>query len=598
MDRFYNLLFPKAEPAEPPAMAINDESRKEVRKRTPIPLSFELMRQTEIFIEETLYPQAFTLLLDALSSGNVSSASGTVASTPVVMPQPQHLAIAATMLVHPFTTTRARLDAEKEAPNIALRLLRLTNALVGPTAAQFHTAFAFTHFETSRNGKLRADSPALNGTMCEDKRTGWEASYSGGRSVWNEAEDFWHAVGWALNCSVLHQAQWRHWHLWLQFMCQVLEDDWEDRAAKYTQAQEELLQRSHEQAPSGVEPAEQGIHKKSGRPRKGDVKQDDGLEIYRQSLIFQYITSNDTFGRDRRIMRSIFADGTPRSAEFRAVFEDEIKTPRDKSSSNKKKRVGVDLSKGEYGDYQNDSHEDYASSGKESSRPVAMAPGRQLRQTKRSRRARNTKGGATDSDAELTDTAVDHNNGIGSLGGYNSLALRQRLLGLLFKVSATLPKDFTPPNEISHMLAENIRDLPLPVFQHMVTPSNLPRLGPDEHCSLCQSLFRFMVESSARAPPPGNDLLTQSDLEKYYFPYKAASPSTASNAKISILLEAMMTLLHNEKMLSATPELKEAARVGVERRESACHSHSGSVEAAYLRESHFRIWLMIDFILP
>lgn len=54
MHRFYNLLFPKAEPAEPPAMAINDESRKEVRKRTPTPLSFELMRQTEIFIEETL----------------------------------------------------------------------------------------------------------------------------------------------------------------------------------------------------------------------------------------------------------------------------------------------------------------------------------------------------------------------------------------------------------------------------------------------------------------------------------------------------------------------------------------------------------------
>lgn len=54
MDRLYNLLFAKAEPAESPAMAIKDEVRKEVRKRTPIPLSFELMRQTEIFIEETL----------------------------------------------------------------------------------------------------------------------------------------------------------------------------------------------------------------------------------------------------------------------------------------------------------------------------------------------------------------------------------------------------------------------------------------------------------------------------------------------------------------------------------------------------------------
>lgn len=501
------------------------------------------------------------------------------------------------MLVHPYTTTRAKLDAEKEAPNIALRLLRLTNALVGPTAAQFHNAFAFTHFETSRNGRLRADSPAANGPMTEDKRKEWETSYSGGRSVWNEAEDFWHAVGWAFNCSVLHPAQWKHWHLWLQFMCQVLEDDWEDRAANHSEAQEkEELQRSEREASSSVEPGEPGVHKRPGRPRKKVVKPADGLDIYRQSLVFQYITSNNTFGRDRRIMRSIFADGKPRSAEFRAVFEDEIKAPKSKSSSNLKKRVGVDLSKGEYGDYQNDSNEEYASSGKDS-RPAAIAPGRQLRGPKRSRRARNTKGG-TDSETDLTDTAADHDSGIAPLGGYNSLALRQRLLGLLFKVSATLPTDFTPPDEINHMLAENIRDLPLPVFQHMVTPSNLPRLEPDAHCSLCQSLFMTMCESSARAPPSGTDLLTQPDMEKYYFPYKAASPSTANNAKISILLEAMMTLLHNEKMISVTPGLKEAIRIGIERRESACRSHGSAMEAAYLRESHFRIKFMVDFILP
>ena len=41
----YRLLYP-----EPPPVEIMEE----VRKRTPVPLSFELIRQTEIFIEETL----------------------------------------------------------------------------------------------------------------------------------------------------------------------------------------------------------------------------------------------------------------------------------------------------------------------------------------------------------------------------------------------------------------------------------------------------------------------------------------------------------------------------------------------------------------
>lgn len=95
MDRFYNLLFPKAESAEPPAMAINDESRKEVRKRTPIPLSFELMRQTEIFIEETLcrFPRDALSLTDA---------------TNLIYQQTPRLSLFFSMLYHPAMFPRNR----------------------------------------------------------------------------------------------------------------------------------------------------------------------------------------------------------------------------------------------------------------------------------------------------------------------------------------------------------------------------------------------------------------------------------------------------------------------------------------------------------
>ncbi|CAG8192841.1 unnamed protein product [Penicillium olsonii] len=585
----YRLLYP-----EPPPVEIMEE----VRKRTPVPLSFELIRQTEIFIEETLYPQAFSLLLDVLASGNVCSETGTVASTPVVIPQPQHLSIAATMLVHPFTTTRAKLDAEKEAPNIALRLLRLTNSLVGPTAAQFHTAFAFTHFETTRRGTRRANSPALNEPLTEEKKKAWEASYSGGRSVWNEAEDFWHAVGWAFNCSVLHPAQWKHWHLWLQFMCQVLEDDWADREQQYGEAQEKETQQRSDREASIIDHPEPATDKgRGGRPRKSDkVKQKDGLEIFRDSLLYQYVMSDNTYGRNRRIMRAIFADGQPKSAEFRSVFEDEIKAPRRKKvGSNLRKRAGVDLSKGEYGDYQNDSDDEYASL-KESRASPTPGQNRLLRAPKRIRQTRNSKDTATDSESEASDIVADHENGIASIGGYNALALRQRLLGLLSKFSVTLPKDFLPIDDIYHMFAENIRDLPLPVFQHMVTPSNLQGLEPEAHSSLCEMIFFVMRESSA--PTSEDDFLTAAKFETCFLPYMAASPTAANNAKISILLEAMMALLYNEKMLSATPGLVKAARTGIERRQDACRGDSNTMAAAYLRESSFRIQFMVDSILP
>ncbi|CAG8932470.1 unnamed protein product [Penicillium salamii] len=587
----YRLLYP-----EPPPVEIV-ETMDEVRKRTPVPLAFELVRQSEIFLEESLYPQAFSLLLDALASGNIASETGTVASTPVVIPQPQHLAIAATMLVHPHTTTRAKLDAEKEAPNIALRLLRLTNALVGPTAAQFHTAFAFTHFETTRHGTRRGGSPALKEAMSDDKKKAWQTSFGGGRLVWNEAEDFWHAVGWAFNCSVLHPALWERWHLWLQFMCQVLEDDWTEREQQYAEAQEkETLQNSDGEA-LNVEPPEQETHKgKGGRPQKVEPK--DGLEVFRESLLYQYVALSNIYGRDRRIMRAIFADGKPNSAEFRAVFEDEIKVHKpEKKRSSLKKRAGVDLNKGEYGDYENDSEDEYTNPRDSRASPSAPpAQNRLLRRPKRTRRTQTASDRATGSGMDAYNKTADHENGIASLGGYNSLVLRQRLLVLLYRLSIKLPKEFMSTEDACHMFKENIRDLPLPVFQHMVTPSNIQGLELGAHSYLCEQLSYSMHESSA--PPFNDDLLTQLKLEKCFLPYMAASPSAANNGKISMLLEAMMTLLCDAKMLSATPDLKEAVRNGIERRQSACSRDTNAVALAYLRESSLRIQFMVDFVLP
>ena len=48
-------------------------------------------------------------------------------------------------------------------------------------------------------------------------------------SLWSRADDFWHAVGWAFNCSVRYPGRWERWRIWLELMCDVLQDDWNER---------------------------------------------------------------------------------------------------------------------------------------------------------------------------------------------------------------------------------------------------------------------------------------------------------------------------------------------------------------------------------
>ena len=104
-------------------------------------------------------------------------------------------------------------------------------------------------------------------------------------SVWQRAEDFWHVVGWAFRCSVLHPERWERWQIWLQFMCNVLEDDWKERERKWLEA------KGDEREPSqNAEPATKGT-------RGGKQAAEDDLKIFRESLIFQYISSNTTSGK-------------------------------------------------------------------------------------------------------------------------------------------------------------------------------------------------------------------------------------------------------------------------------------------------------------
>ncbi|RHZ68455.1 uncharacterized protein CDV56_100998 [Aspergillus thermomutatus] len=510
------------------------------------------------------YPdtQALNLLLNILSPG-------AIASGPVYVPSPQHLAVAATFLVHPSTTSRAKTAEEEEAPNAALRLLRLTNTLVGPISAKLTAAFAFNHFESSRRGRRRRveDDENAHGDILNDDTRTLNIDLCQSASLWSRAEDFWHAVGWAFNCSVLHPERWARWHIWLQFMCEVLEDDWNERKRQST----------------------------------GAMDDEDRRGILEKSLIFRYIAGGSVgYGRNRRILRAIFADGGSASVnEFREVFHKELKQPKRESNNIKKREVEVNIDEDRFGDYL--SKDEDESDATDSAATARHPP----RQSKRSRRGGAPKDTST-ADAITTDTpsTVQVHGGVSLLGGFQSLALRQRLLHLLSAVSEDLPASFTTLEELYHLFVENIRHLPLPIFQAFVSPFVLPHFSAAAQTTLCEFLLFRMRENAA--PDTDEEYLNQSKLEECFLPYAASTPSIVDNAKMSITLESLLVLLADSDLLTVTPELRAAVQQGimaraekaqVETRKNQSSRKTEDIEWCWLIESGERLMFLVDEVL-
>ncbi|KAL4909016.1 hypothetical protein BDW74DRAFT_145797 [Aspergillus multicolor] len=543
-------------------MAISNEEAPPPRLHPAKPIPFELVQHVGIFFEENLHIEALRLLTNTLSTDPNTDIA-------VFTPSPQHLALAATFLIHPSTTARPKTDEEQETPHVALRMLLLVNNLVGPVNARFDLAFRFKHFEASRHGGRRyADGTSkklvTNGERKIDLDKDINNELAQSASVWSRAEDFWHAVGWAFNCAVLHPARWKYWRIWLEFMCQVLEDDWVQR------------QRLKDQDPS----------------------HDD--QVLKDSIIVNYITQSQAgFGRDRRIMRAIFADGGASAVnEFREVFRKELKLSRkkeNKSKDLKKRSVAVNVDADEYGDFYapTDHEEDGTSPGRESKRPRRAAA-----------MAKNDAAIPTlnpNSDSTMPDPTLSSS----LLGDTASLTLRQRLCHLLSTVSDSLPNIFMPLLDLYQLFVENIRHLPLPIYQAFVSPLALTHFTPAACSTLCELLLYGLRDSAA--VDSNEQYLTQSKLETCFLPYAAASSSLSDNVKMSITLEALLVLLADQGMIEVTEETKQLTKKGIIRRaEKAQHetrkNHvarmSEDMEWAWLGESAERLNFLVEEVIP
>ena len=483
-------------------------------------LPFELAQHVQSYCEEALFTRAFEHLISVITN----SISSMNASLPVFVPPAAYLTLAASIAVHPsFTTRSTGLERHIEA-NATLRLLYLLLDVVGPVNMRCTEAFRFRKYDhrvTEDNEEDNNDVDRLN------------TRYASSDSMFSRADDFWAIVGWAFNCACLrdtYAARWTHWQLWLSYMLDVLETDW-------------LI---HEEAQSSEE-----------------------------TLIWQYIElASGGHGRARRIIRAIFADGSTRALnEFREVFKNELKAPQKEEAVLKKREVKVNVDAEVYGDYlENDS--DLSDSEPQNLR----ASKRQRTRSPSTRRTTPRSSSGTlrsdyEDDAEMVASAATT-----SLGPVNCMQLRMRLLRLLLHISghptllSTSPTTFPDLEELYTLLVEFVRPLPLQIFSQFIlpkTPTDI--LSTNINTSLCELLLQRMLDSGAQSTQESR--LTERILRKDYLPYAATKNSIEAQAKVGLLLEALLRRsaaagMYNEVSQERKTRLEKAVEVGIERRRS------------------------------
>jgi hypothetical protein len=543
------LSSPPPSQPEPQPLQQNPSSSKINQYRPPRALPFELSQHVLIYFEETLYTQAFNLLISLLSSSSASRDPG----IPAFVPSPIHLSLSATLAVHPTLTTRTVSREKHEQANAAFRLLRLTNKIVGPVGSDARAAFAFKRFDLKSTRLLgrRGDGDGGDtGSLSGEEKI--DTPFSRNESLWSRAEDFWHVVGWAFNCSCLKSTamythRWERWSIWLEHMLQVLEDDWEVRYA---------------------------------------------AEDCERSLTWQYVsTASGGYGKHRRILRAIFADGSEKAAnEFREVFKNELKEPTKDAEKVKKREVDVNIEQEIYGDYMAKDDDDV------SDEETLPNQGKRTRTRDPSTRRVTPRNSTASLRGEYENGEVDGAGGRATLlGGAESLNLRMRLLHLLSNVARQLPREFMEAEELYTLFVEFIRPLPLPTFQLIVLPSIFDAFSENSHITLCELLLQRMLESAA--PGTREDrYLTQRKLEDFYLPYAASKSTYVDNAKVSLLLESMLRYFSVAGSLKPKPALRAALEAGIVARneKAASGTQKGSknddgVVWAWLKESGERM---------
>lgn len=309
---------------------------------------------------------ALSLLGDLVTAG---ASHPNCLNRPAITPIPFHIELVSALLVHPRWTTHLLPNESPDLPARAMTLLRNILSILGPLNANLGEAFSLSEPEIlrSRGGRGRyVTEPDSSGSE-EDRPDRMQGIIANGGRLRRCAKDFWHIVGWAFNCSVKYPKRWQYWKVWLEFMFDVLDEDYEER--------ERMDMEKHD----------------------GEGKKEPEYQMLRKSLLVEYLAH--IRGRStalKRVTRSIFADGGAASLkEFPEVYPNETKIPKHEQGQKRKRVDG--MAEGKFGDYDDEMGEKDFQSPK-----------------------------STPSDDGEEESDVDVH-----LGGTDSIALRQRIMALV-----------------------------------------------------------------------------------------------------------------------------------------------------------------------
>ncbi|KAF2259730.1 hypothetical protein CC78DRAFT_524318 [Lojkania enalia] len=480
------------------------------------PLTFELANHSKAYLESRQYIGGFTFLNSLLTSGaSISTPAKPYAA--YLAPAPQ-LALASTLIVYPVITTKSRSADGLNGSNAALNYLRNVQTTISPLHKSLRDAYAFPDERSRRRtGGRGMSNPQEDNGLESDQLAGLAAN---SQSLWYRAVDFWHVVGWAFNCSVLHRKRWERWKLWLDVTLGYLEREWSERI-------------------------------------RLSKEEDANMEaILKQSLLWHYIASEGPINRAnrRRMVKAILAMASSSSrSQFAEIWESETVEPKIEEDE---ELTTVNIENGDFGDFQVDDEdviiEDVQGPSAKSLRSAPRKPADEAPPDEKELVIRNAV------------EAIEH------LGGMDAIQLRQRLLALLVQAAQALPWHFTRLSDLFDHFTEDMVHLPTFIFSLLISTSNLsPRLQMGLNANLLLPLLSGQLPDYTVIDP------TQSHLEVIFLPSRATTHSYATNAKISLVLEQMFIYMLNSKSLIATDALRKAVELGIEARHSVYGTAKG-----------------------
>ncbi|KAF9700625.1 hypothetical protein EKO04_001588 [Ascochyta lentis] len=491
--------------------AVGTRPRRAQRRPTK-PATYELANHAKAYIEGLQFANAYEFLHSLL-------AAGTSISTPAqpyigFLPPPTQIALAASLVAYTFKTPSVE---NRRGSDAALRYLQcILNTIEAPTYPYIRQAFTFPTERTRRRPRVHRNATRSLSPEEEDDIDQLYCEAANDKILWNRADDFWHIVGWAFNCSVAYKKRWDRWKLLLSVMLDFLESDW-DVCVKSSQ---------HDEA--GQETALQ------------------------ESLVWHYIVGEGqsmTRATRRRSIKAIFAIASSNSLkDYPEIWESETKEPKERAG--KRQKLGnVDFETGEVADYDSDEETINAPRTRAIERKRDVSPPLDL--------------------PDITDGSLNLHSAIERLGGSDAIALRQRLLALLAQVATRLPNSFTKLSDWFDNIVEDFRYLPTILFNVFLTTLAVP--GPMKFMFLANLLLPFV---SGTLPDYFRYDPTQAHFENILLPVHGRQ-SFADNAKVSLILEQLFVLMMAENGFKPTDELRKAMETGIQARHNVCGSGRG-----------------------